>query len=708
MQQLTSWGKSARQPERYWAFYVRVTQEESVTTDLSIPNQIARAKELAAVRGWTDWRVYVEPRHVSAELWTDKRPALRELLADVAAGRVVGVCARHQDRLWRGAEIQSRVLRSLREHNVELWDFSSKFDYKSAHGRFSLQVLGAASELEVNLVAERVREMKRGKAMRGQVGGGPPPFGYTSQSRRMRELMAGGLSKDEAYRQACTEIPVGKRWIIDEREAEVVRYMFELYTSSQYRFGCKRITRQLHARGYKTRNGCAWLSNAVRKTINNPAYAGFTTFDEQAYEQRAPSRRPRHAQTLFRGEHPPIISPELWKQAQAIKTTDNTVKKSKPGPKASEFTLTGLLRCPSCGCRLVGKASPHSIRRYYICSRRHTGGPELCSFPLVDALGLQREVWGWLHRILLSPELVMAHLDRLEKKLERQRPASERQAAALTKRRDELNGRLRKYYAMFEESSDPTMGATFADRIRELKSDLDGVEADLAELKAKAEPAPKKPTVEQVRQLLATLRARLDEHPEQQKPLLQDFRRDHDFQVSARSHTEFTVSIALPVAAHTIDVGLRARAPAIQSPQTHVVRLSGQLTIEPEPDPIATWVTEETAKGRLCACGCGQPVVVLPRHHSTGAPRYIHGHHYPSATHLMGLRRQIAEVHAAGLLTAADVARQLGVSATTVRRYDGVLWPAAARHGTGGVRGYTREQIRSIRHALKKKGVIRR
>jgi DNA invertase Pin-like site-specific DNA recombinase len=249
---LQSWGESAV-PARWWAFYVRVTREESVTADLSIPNQIARAKEIAATRGWHDYKLYVEPRHVSAELWIDKRPALNELLDDVAAGHISGVCARHTDRLWRNNDIQARLLHALRLQGVELWDFTNKYDYKSAHGRFSLQVLGAASELEVNLTAERIREMKRGKAAKGKTGGGPPPFGYTSQSRRIHELEEAGHPRDEAYRRACLEFPIGKCWYIDEREAEMVRLIFELYTSPRYRYGCKRIVRHLNERGYKTR-----------------------------------------------------------------------------------------------------------------------------------------------------------------------------------------------------------------------------------------------------------------------------------------------------------------------------------------------------------------------------------------------------------------------------------------------------------------------
>src|SRR5690242_12776957 len=103
--QLQSWDTKSKPPARYWAFYVRVTSEESVKKDLSIPNQCNRAIEIAKARGWHDYRIYVEPINVSAELWTDKRPAFKEMLDDAVAGRIIGICARHTDRLWRNNEV---------------------------------------------------------------------------------------------------------------------------------------------------------------------------------------------------------------------------------------------------------------------------------------------------------------------------------------------------------------------------------------------------------------------------------------------------------------------------------------------------------------------------------------------------------------------------------------------------------------------------
>jgi DNA invertase Pin-like site-specific DNA recombinase len=250
---VTSWTGTA--PDQWVAFYVRVTKEESVKQDLSIPNQIARCHEIAVQRRWPHYKIYVEPRHVSGELWTEKRPKLKEILEDVAHRRVPKMCARHVDRYCRGAELLSRLRDAIRPFSVELWDFSTQHDYKSAHGFFSLTVLCAAGKLEVDLDGERIREMKRGKAKAGKSGGGPPPYGYTSQSRRILELRAAGHSDEEAYRQACLAFPVGRCWYIDEKEAETVRLIFHLYLSPEFRYGCKRIVQYLNQRGFRTQHG---------------------------------------------------------------------------------------------------------------------------------------------------------------------------------------------------------------------------------------------------------------------------------------------------------------------------------------------------------------------------------------------------------------------------------------------------------------------
>jgi site-specific DNA recombinase len=545
MDTIDSW--KATPPARWHAFYVRVTQEESVKKDLSIPNQIARAREVARDRGWTDYRIYVEPRHTSAELWVEKRPAFRLMLEDIAAGRVVAICARHVDRFWRNNDIQGRLLAVLRPHRVEVWDFTTRHEYKSAHGRFALQVLGAASELEVNLTAERIREMKRGKALKGKAGGGPPPYGYTSQSRRRHDLVAQGVPEDEAYRQACLDFPVGKTWYVDEQEAPIVRLIFDLYCAPDKRWGTKRIVRHLNEQGHKTRNGHAWLSNYVRRIINNPAYAGFTTFDEGAYADKLPSRLPRFRQERFQGEHTPLISVELWESAQDIKTTENSVKRVHAETVSRGcFSLVGIIRCPKCDSRMVGKWTHHSSRRYYICNRRHSAGNDQCDFPLVDATALQHGVWNWLCDVLSSPALVVDHAERLRKKLAEDAPDVARQLAATERRQAEIRAAITKYHRLIEASDDPARDDALLDRVRELHTELQPLEAAAAELRAKAASTPpQRVSTEHVRRYLADLRARVDSRPEVQRAVFHQFKREHDLRVRAVSKEEFAVSIAL-------------------------------------------------------------------------------------------------------------------------------------------------------------------
>jgi site-specific DNA recombinase len=546
LRDIKSW--SGETPDRFHAFYVRVTGRESLQKDLSIPNQIQRSHEIAALRGWTDYCIYVEPKNVSAELWTDKRPAMARLVDDLSAGRIIGVCARHHERLWRGTEIQTKLLTLMRANRASLWDFSGAIEFKSAHQRFTIQILGAASELEVKLTGERIREMKRGKAHQGKSGGGPPKFGYTSQSRRTLELKAAGCSEDEAYRQACLAMPVGRIWYIDERESEVVILIYRLYTAPEFGYGFMRIASYLNERGVKTRTGVPWQAPTVRKIISSPLYAGFTTFDEAAYADKVPSERPRDQQERFQGEHPPLVSLEVWERAQHVRQNENRVKRVRTGAKSNfVFSLSTVVRCPRCGSHMVSKWSSQSPRRYYMCGRRRQGGPKACDFALINATALQQEVWSWLHRLLSSPELVMEYVEKLRARLAGEVPEVAGRLAALERRQGEIRAAVKKYFTLIEQSDDRERDAMLVERVRELRAELQPVEAEVAELRTKMAPVASQRTigVEQVRKYLQGLRTRVDERPELQRAIVLAFRRDHDLRVRAVSQHEFIVSIAL-------------------------------------------------------------------------------------------------------------------------------------------------------------------
>ena len=76
---------------------------------------------------------------------------------------------------------------------------------------------------------------------------------------------------------------------------------------------------------------------------------------------------------------------------------------------------------------------------------------------------------------------------------------------------------------------------------------------------------------------------------------------------------------------------------------------------------LADWVRRQNEVATSCACGCGEQIVVRPRHRSLGIPRFVHGHAFKTEAVCRG------DVPA-GWLTAGEAARTWGVGVTSVRR----------------------------------------
>lgn len=528
------------------AIYCRVTKEESLTTDLSIPNQKARGLEICEERGWTTVKLYIEPKQVGGDLPPAKRPALAELLRDVEIGRVTRVLVRHTDRLWRRTHVQDLILDALRGHGVELWDFGGLREQRSAGGRFALKVLGAAAELEKGLTGERIVEMKRGKARAGRFGGGPPPTGFTSQSRVRREALISGLGEDEAERLAVERCPLARCLYLDEREAEIVKVAFELYLEK--RWGCRRIADELNRRGFRRRGGGLWVAVKVGRIINDPVVAGFTSYDEDSYAKGLPSRRPRYRQTLYQGTHPAIISPDKWHEAQRIKTTLNTPhRRTKGGPSARIYALTGVMTCGICGSPLRGRSSGSNSFGTYVCSRRvYLGKEHGCAGPSMHQGWAETTVWNYLDRLFQSPSLVERIVEEASNRTRDAAPEAKARLETIRAETASLEGKQRKWMERFEESGDAMAADILWKRIKELEDRRLALGEEAKAIEARlAASAPRRLSAEDISRVLAKLQGFAAAEPEKRRILVERLVHRHDLRVRLLDSRRLVVSLRL-------------------------------------------------------------------------------------------------------------------------------------------------------------------
>jgi site-specific DNA recombinase len=531
--------------EQITAVYIRVTKEESVATDLSIPNQRARSLEICSERGWSPVALYVEPKHVGGDLGPVKRPALAHMLRDVEAGRVARVLVRHTDRLWRGSGVQDVILEALRRSGTELWDFGGLREQRSAGGRFALKVLGAAAELEKNLTGERIREMKRGKAKAGKVGGGPPPFGYTSQSRVKREARLLGMGDEDAERKAVQQCPMSRCLYADEHEAEIVKLVFDLYLRK--RWGSRRIADELNRRGERRRGGGLWVATKVGRIVNDPVVAGFMSYDEDAYAKGLASRRPRFRQTLYQGAHPAIIAANTWHEAQRLKTEVNLPKlRTRSASSARTYPLTGVLSCGACGAHMRGRSSGSESFGTYVCSRRaYLGKEHGCAGASMHQGWAETTVWSYLDGLFQAPELVTRIVEEATRKRAGGQPEVKARLEAARAEASTLASKQRKWMERFEEAGDAASDLLW-ERINELEARRAALGEETKLLEAQLASSSQRPlSAEEISRALAKLQGFAAAPPEKRRVLVERLVHRHDLRVRVLDGRRLAVSLRL-------------------------------------------------------------------------------------------------------------------------------------------------------------------
>lgn len=346
-------------------------------TEQSIEGQRRDCETYARLHNMTIQKEYVD-RHISGK--TDDRAAFQQMITDSDKGAFDMVICWKTDRFARNRYDSAVYKKRLRDNGVEIV-YAAESNIAGAEGIIIEGVMEALAEYYSAELAEKMRRGMRESALKGQA------------ISRCRAL---GLKTDEH-----------KRFVIDEKTAPTVRFIFEHYAAGE---SATSIVDKLNAKGLRTSQGNPFNKSSIPRIIQNEAYRG--VYVSKSYDVR------------IEGAIPAIIDDELWERAQTMLKLNRQLK-AKNEPKA-DYILSGKLYC-SCGSLMRGM-SGHSatgeVYRYYTCPNKN------CHLRNIPKDDLEGKVMQSISDHLLQPEAMEALAEAMVEvqKADAEKPNAERVA----------------------------------------------------------------------------------------------------------------------------------------------------------------------------------------------------------------------------------------------------------------------------------------
>jgi len=383
------------------ALYTRVSSRNQLEKDYS-SLQTQRERLEAYCRSQDNYiihRVYEDGAYSAENL---DRPALKQMLTDIRAGKVNCVLAYKIDRLTRSVK-DFHVLMDLFDRlNVKFVSITQSLDTQHPMGRLLRNILLDFAQFEREMTADRTRDKMHQRAQKGMWNGGGIPYGYQNDNKRL---------------------------VPDEEEAPRVAFMFEQFSRNPS-LACLRD--ELDRRGWQTRKGLPWTKSVLDYILSNPVYIGKTLYDERCHE----------------GTHKGIISEALFNRVKAIPRDRRRVNTALKRP----FLLKGLLTCSDCGSRMT----PHYVQKrrvdgsinriaYYRCTRTMKYNNRVCRIKQLNADRAEATVIEHLHDLSQNQEAVNAAVEDLNRDLRAKVQPLEREAAQTRQRIAELEVEIDRF-----------------------------------------------------------------------------------------------------------------------------------------------------------------------------------------------------------------------------------------------------------------------
>lgn len=318
--------------ETKYAFgYVRVSTGKQ--DELSPDSQAKLLKDYAKSHGYVVSKIFFE-LGISGRK-ADKRPEFQKMigLAKSSDHPADAILVWKFSRFARNQE-ESIVYKSLlkKKHNVDVISISEPL----VDGPFGSLIERIIEWMDEYYSVRLSGEVTRGMREKAERGGyqARPPLGYKIVTHK--------------------EPPV----IVPE-EAEIVKLIFKKYANEN--LGIFEIARLLNMHNFKTSHGKEFERRSIEYILQNPTYCGMIRWNRTINESN--EIRPESEWIVTDGEHPAIISKELFDKAQERYKREYRPRGARPVSTYKHW-LSGVVKCPACGRTMTANTIRNNTRVY--------------------------------------------------------------------------------------------------------------------------------------------------------------------------------------------------------------------------------------------------------------------------------------------------------------------------------------------------------
>ena len=243
---------------------------------------------------WTLAGIYADEAITGTQV--DRRIDFQRLINDCMNGDIDMVITKSISRFARNTLDTLKYVRKLKEYNVAVFFEEENINTLTMDGELLLTILSSVAQQEVENISANVKKGLRMKMERGEMVGFQGCLGYDYD-------------------------PETKSISVNEKEAEIVRYIFRRYLEG---VGGMVISRELEEQGYLSPRGYKrWTETTVLGIIKNEKYKGDLlmgkTFTVDPISKRRLDNFGEQDKFYIENHHEPIISEEDFEKAQGIR-----------------------------------------------------------------------------------------------------------------------------------------------------------------------------------------------------------------------------------------------------------------------------------------------------------------------------------------------------------------------------------------------------